>query len=56
MALVVFPLAETLRTAREGPGKLFWLAAVEAVFFRRRARIDGMEIGDLEAEVMAAAA
>jgi asparagine synthase (glutamine-hydrolysing) len=40
----------------KGPEELFWLAAVEAVFLRRRARIDGMEIGDLEAEVMAAAA
>jgi asparagine synthase (glutamine-hydrolysing) len=38
------------------PEELFWLAAVEAVFFRRRAQIDGMEIGDLEAEVMRAAA
>jgi asparagine synthase (glutamine-hydrolysing) len=40
----------------KGPEELFWLAAVEAVFFRRRARIDGMVIDDLEAEVIADAA
>jgi asparagine synthase (glutamine-hydrolysing) len=39
-----------------GPEELFWLGAVESVFFRHRARIDGMELGDLEAEVIGAAA
>jgi asparagine synthase (glutamine-hydrolysing) len=38
------------------PEELFWLGAVEAVFFRHRARIDGMELADLESEVIGAAA
>jgi asparagine synthase (glutamine-hydrolysing) len=37
------------------PEELFWLAAVEAVFLRHRARIDGMDFDALEAEILHAA-
>jgi asparagine synthase (glutamine-hydrolysing) len=38
------------------PEELFWLGAVEAIFLRHRAQVAGMELADLEAEVVAAAA
>jgi len=40
-----------LARVANGPEELFWLGAVDSIFLQHRARIDGMELPALEAEI-----